>query len=270
MSRMVQFHPPDLALPWIFVRAPVAGAALAVILACGGLPIPGSDGAGAVADAVASADEAGDAQPDEGDGDGDAADEGDGDGADDGDAGGAGDAESMFATLDPNEPPPYDKVSVPCPSGTMAIRHKSARFTVYCATGSGVRTGPYTEWSGGKLAVAATNADGKLDGKWTRWEKGADGAVHKVEEQTYAAGVAEGDYAAWDTSGRLLVRGKLSNGQRDGRFIVRTPTAGGEPSPGGACYEDGTEVWKTTDEAELASKACRTDAVAEGAAPGEG
>lgn len=167
--------------------------------------------------------------------------------------------ESLFAELDPTQAPPYERGIVKCPAPTMAIRHpKAGVLSVYCATGSGVRSGPYTEWQRNTLRVAATNVDGKLEGTWTRWDGGK-----KVEEQVYAAGLATGDYASWDTEGHLLVRGRMVDGKRDGRFIDRT-VENGEVVPGGACYEAGTELWRTADDGELVSKACGADAVAEG------
>ncbi|MEZ4241423.1 MAG: hypothetical protein R3F59_35785 [Myxococcota bacterium] len=144
----------------------------------------------------------------------------------------------------------------------MRIRHPRKVLSVYCATGSGVRSGPYTEWSGRWLVVAGTNVDGKLDGQWTRWQREGD-AVRKVEERTYAAGVEVGDHAEWDPQGRLLVRGRMVEGKRSGKFVERH-VDGDEVVGGGACYQGGEEVWRTEDEGELVGKACEEDAVADG------
>ena len=163
--------------------------------------------------------------------------------------------DALFVTLDPAEAPPWERGRVECPAGTMTIRYpKGKTLSIYCATTSGVRSGPYTEWQRNQLVVAATNANGKLDGTWTRWEQGA-GGPKKVEQQTWAAGVATGDHAEWDLEGRLLVRGRLVDGRKDGRFIERR-VEDGAIVPGGACYAAGTEVWRTADEAELVGTSC--------------
>jgi hypothetical protein len=236
---------------WIFVVV------VPIILACSGLPVPGAISGG------------GDPVVDEADADPEEPDEGT-DGATDGPE--APDepetppasADTLFPDLDANEAPPYERGAVKCPPPTMVIRHpKAGVLTVFCATGSGVRSGPYTEWQRNTLVVAATNAEGKFEGNWTRWAKGAGDVVKKVEQQVYVAGVATGDHAEWDVEGRLLVRGKMVDGKKDGRFIERK-VEDGEIVAGGACYEAGNEVWRTSDDAELVSKACGTDAVAEG------
>jgi hypothetical protein len=212
-------------------------------LACSGLPVPGAISGGAADDAPGSD-------------------------ADEGDAGegGVADAEpvpptppadptSLFAALDPNEAPPFERGTVKCPPGTMVVNNpKGNRLTVFCMTNSGVRSGPYTEWQGRKLLVSAANVDGKLDGVWSRWEKAGD-ETKKVEHQVYVGGVATGDHAVWDPTGTLLVRGRMVDGRKDGLFLERA-TVDGKPGTGGACYAAGTEVWRTTDDAELATREC--------------
>lgn len=176
--------------------------------------------------------------------------------------------ESLFTDLDAAEAPPWERTSVKCPPGTMVIRYpKGNTLSVYCATGSGVRSGPYTEWQRNTLLVAATNVNGKLDGPWTRWEKAGD-TPRKVEQQTYVAGVATGDHAEWDLEGRLLVRGRRVDGRKHGRFVERT-VADDAIVPGGACYADGTEVWRTSSDTELVQKSCGSEPVAEAPADGE-
>ena len=67
--------------------------------------------------------------------------------------------------------------------------------------------------------------------------------------------MAEGDFASWDEAGHLLVRGRMHEGKRQGRFI-ENKVSGSEVIFGGACYEAGAEQWRTADPSEFVSKAC--------------
>jgi hypothetical protein len=212
-----------------------------VFLACSGLPIPGASPTDPIG-------EGGD-EVEEGEGEvaeGEPAPEPDSEPAT---------PESLFAALDPSEAAPYDKQKLDCPTGAMVIRNPSGgRMRVYCATGSGVRTGPYTEWKGGTLAAAGTNVDGKLSGRFTRWQKGPDG-LRKIGEETYAAGELDGDFATWDVEGNLLVRGVYVAGKKSGRFL-ESSVSGSEVTFGGACYSSDEELWRTSDAAEFVGKEC--------------
>jgi hypothetical protein len=223
---------------------PVGLVSLLLALACGGLPVGGSG------DVTAPDGEPADVEEGEGEGEGEGGEAAADTGGDEA-AGGGGD---LFPALDPEQEPPFSSSAISCPDGLMRIRHPRRVLSVYCATGSGVRSGPYTEWSGRWLVVAATNVDGNLEGQWTRWQREGD-APRKVEERTYAAGVEQGDHAEWDAQGRLLVRGRMADGKRDGPFIERK-VEGDEVVPGGVCYQAGEALWRTDDEAELASKPC--------------
>lgn len=219
-----------------------------VVLACSGLPIPGAGTGGGEEPSP----DAANPEPEEPGGEEPVA-------ADPAPEGSPKSADTLFPDLDAAEAPPFERGAVKCPAPTMTIRHpKGARLSVYCATGSGVRSGPYTEWQRNTLVLSATNVDGKFEGNWIRWEDG-----HKVEQQVYVAGQAVGDHAEWDVKGQLLVRGRMVDGKKDGRFVERK-VEGGAIVPGGACYEAGAETWRTADEGELVTRTCGTDAVAEG------
>ncbi|MEQ1568673.1 MAG: hypothetical protein ABMA64_23745 [Myxococcota bacterium] len=160
--------------------------------------------------------------------------------------------ESLFDALSAEEAVPYARPNFSCPPPTMAIKNPSGgRMRVFCATGSGVRVGPYTEWKSSELRLAGTNADGKLSGRLTRWEKGPDGP-RKVGEENYTDGELAGDFATWDLAGHLLVRGRYEAGKKQGRFLESTVE-----TFGGACYEAGEEKWRTADPAEFVTKDCR-------------
>jgi antitoxin component YwqK of YwqJK toxin-antitoxin module len=139
----------------------------------------------------------------------------------------------------------------------MVIKTPSGgRMRVYCATGNGVRAGPYTEWSSGKLRAAGENTDGKLAGRFTRWDRAANGETRKVGEENYVDGALSGDFATWDLDGNLLVRGRYAGGKKQGRFLENS-VAGGEVKFAGVCYEADTEQWRTEDPAEFTTKECR-------------
>ncbi|MEQ1502893.1 MAG: hypothetical protein ABMB14_11720 [Myxococcota bacterium] len=233
------------ARPWLLAAALAVSAPFG--LACAGLPIPGLDPGTATPDPADPADPAPDpTEPAAAD-----------------PAPAVVSPDSLFTTIE-LPTPPFESQAIKCPAPTAPIRHPSGgRMNVYCATGSGVRTGPHTEWQGKRLVVSATNVNGKLDGPWVRWDAGEGDARRPVEYQVYSAGVATGDHAEWDLTGQLLVRGRTVDGKRDGRFVERT-VRDGAIVPGGACYEAGAELWRTTDDAELVRKPCGSDGVAQG------
>lgn len=163
--------------------------------------------------------------------------------------------DTMFPAMNADEPPPFKQsTAVKCSGGATLVRHPAKRLKIFCVAGSGQRVGPYTEWQGSALREAGTNVEGKLEGAYTKWA-GSGSKLRKVEEQIYVAGVAEGDFASWDEAGHLLVRGRMHEGKRQGRFI-ENKVQGGEVIFGGACYEGGAEKWRTADLAEFASKEC--------------
>jgi hypothetical protein len=163
--------------------------------------------------------------------------------------------DTLFPSMDPDEPPPFEKPSLKCPAGAMVIRNPSgSRLKIYCANGNGVRTGPYTEWQGKALRAAGNNVEGKLEGSFTKWA-GTGAQTRKVEEQHYAAGVASGDFASWDEQGHLLARGRMHEGKRHGRF-VENKVSGEDVVFTGVCYAAGEEQWRTEDPAEFTTKDC--------------
>lgn len=163
--------------------------------------------------------------------------------------------ESLFQALDPDEAPPFEKPSLKCPQGTSVIKNpKGGRLRIYCAQGNGTPSGPYTEWQGSGLRTSGTKQEGKREGPFTEWT-GSGSKARKISEQHYVGDVAEGDYASWDEAGHLLVRGKMHEGKRHGRFIEST-VEGESVTFGGACYGAGEELWRTTDPAEFTTKEC--------------
>lgn len=220
------------------MRAPrlaVLAASLGFLLACGGLPLPGSDDGSPVVldeDAQRIVDELIAADP------------------------GAPTLEETFSDLDPAEAPPTRPPA--CPAGATQVRYpRGEALEIYCSASDGRKSGPWGRWVGQRVTETRDYVDGELDGRVITWSKG-----RKRTERHFLAGVAHGEEASWDAEGELLTRGENRSGARHGRWILNTPGEEG-PAFGGACFLDGVEAWTTTDPAELTTRGCAPEELAQ-------